>query len=58
MEEYAALQAFWEVLSIWIVENNIKPEISRVFYNLEDIGKAHTLMESNMAQGKIIFKLE
>nr|WP_219317665.1 zinc-binding dehydrogenase [Methanobrevibacter gottschalkii] len=42
----------------FIIKNNIKPEISRVFYNLEDIGKAHTLMESNMAQGKIIFKLE
>ena len=42
----------------FIVKNNIKPEISKIFYNLEDIGKAHALMESNNAQGKIIFLLE
>lgn len=42
----------------FICENNIKPNISKVFTNLEEIGKAHELMESNKAQGKIIFKLE
>lgn len=51
-------QEIMDNLFDFIIKNNIKPEISRVFYNLEDIGKAHTLMESNMAQGKIIFKLE
>ena len=42
----------------FIIKNNIKPKISKVFNNLEDMPKAHKLMESNKAQGKIIFKLE
>ena len=42
----------------FIADNNIKPSISKVFSDLADIGKAHELMESNNAQGKIIFKLE
>ena len=41
----------------FIVENNIKPKIARVFTDLEEICEAHELMESNTAQGKIIFKL-
>lgn len=42
----------------FIEDNSIKPSISRVFSDLADIGKAHELMESNNAQGKLIFKLE
>lgn len=42
----------------YIINNNIKPQISRVYTSLEDIGKAHELMESNNAQGKIIIKLK
>lgn len=41
----------------FIVDNEIKPEIGKVFTNLEDISHAHELMESNKAKGKIIFKL-
>ena len=41
----------------FITDNLIKPEIAKVFNNLEDIGKAHELMESNKAKGKIIIKL-
>ncbi|WP_323737626.1 zinc-binding dehydrogenase (plasmid) [Methanosphaera sp. ISO3-F5] len=42
----------------YIINNNIKPQISRVYNSLEDISKAHELMESNNAQGKIIIKLK
>ena len=42
----------------YIINNNIKPQISRVYTSLEDISKAHELMESNTAQGKIIIKLK
>ena len=42
----------------FIIKNEIKPDIAAVFYDLEDIPKAHMLMESNKAQGKIIFKLD
>ncbi len=49
-------QEIMDDLFDFIVKNNIKPEISKVFTNLEDISKAHILMESNNAQGKIIFK--
>ena len=42
----------------YIINNNIKPQISRVYTSLEDISKAHELMESNNAQGKIIIKLK
>ncbi|MBR0270511.1 MAG: zinc-binding dehydrogenase [Methanobrevibacter sp.] len=41
----------------FIIENDIKPAIGKVFTSLEDIPKAHLLMESNNAQGKIIFRL-
>ena len=41
----------------FIIDNDIKPEISRVFTDLNQIGQAHELMESNNAQGKIIFRL-
>ena len=41
-----------------IINNNIKPQISRVYTSLEDISKAHELMERNTAQGKIIIKLK
>ena len=41
----------------FIINNNLKPDIAEVFTNLEDISRAHELMESNKAQGKIIFKL-
>lgn len=41
----------------FIIINDIKPAIGRVFTSLEDIPKAHLLMESNNAQGKIIFRL-
>ena len=49
-------QEIMDDLFDFIVKNNIKPEISKVFTNLEDISKAHILMETNNAQGKIIFK--
>ncbi|OWT33737.1 hypothetical protein BGI41_00810 [Methanobrevibacter sp. 87.7] len=42
----------------FIIKNNVKPVISAVFNSLEDISKAHILMESNKVQGKIIFKLD
>lgn len=42
----------------FIVKNSITPNISKVYTSLDDIGQAHKLMESNRAQGKIIFKLE
>jgi len=42
----------------YMIKNNIKPVISKVFNSLEDVAKAHELMESNNAQGKIIIKLE
>ena len=42
----------------FIIKNEIKPDIAVVFNDLEDIPKAHMLMESNKAQGKIIFKLD
>lgn len=41
----------------FIITNDIKPAIGSVFTSLEDIPKAHLLMESNNAQGKIIFRL-
>jgi len=41
----------------FIAENDIDPNIAKVFTDLKDIGEAHELMESNMAQGKIIFRL-
>lgn len=42
----------------FVIKHNIKPEIAKVFTALDEIGEAHKLMESNKAQGKIIFKLE
>lgn len=42
----------------YILENNVKLNIGKVFTRLEDINDAHKLMESNTAQGKIIVKLE
>ncbi|MBQ7927934.1 MAG: zinc-binding dehydrogenase [Methanobrevibacter sp.] len=42
----------------FVIKHNIKPEIAKVFTSLDEIGEAHKLMESNKAQGKIIFKLE
>lgn len=42
----------------FIVENDIDPKIGKLFTDLADIGHAHELMESNKAQGKIIFRLE
>ena len=41
----------------FIIDNDIKPKISKIFTDLNDIGQAHDLMESNNAQGKIIFRL-
>lgn len=41
----------------FLVKNDIKPAIGKVYSSLEDIPKAHKLMESNNAQGKIIFRL-
>ena len=41
----------------FIIQNNIKPNISKVFTDLSEISKAHELMESNNAHGNIIFKL-
>ena len=41
----------------FILENDIHPNISNVFTDLEQISDAHELMESNEAQGKIIFRL-
>lgn len=51
-------QKIMDNLFNFIIDNYIKPNISMVFKDLKDIGNAHELMESNMAQGKIIFKLE
>ena len=42
----------------YVIEKNIKVDIAKVFNSLDDIGKAHELMESNNADGKIIIKLE
>ena len=42
----------------FIVEHDITPNIAATFTNLEDIGKAHELMESNKTNGKIIFRLK
>ena len=42
----------------FVIRHDIKPEIAKVFTTLDEIGEAHNLMESNSAQGKIIFKLE
>ena len=42
----------------FIIKYNIRTDISKVFTDLSDIAQAHELMESNRAQGKIIFKLE
>ena len=42
----------------FVIRQDIKPEIAKVFTTLDDICDAHKLMESNKAQGKIIFKLE
>ncbi len=42
----------------FVIENNVQTSIASVFYSLDDICKAHELMESNNAQGKIIIKLE
>ncbi len=42
----------------FVIRHEIKPEIAEVFTSLDEIGEAHKLMESNKAQGKIIFKLE
>lgn len=42
----------------FILNNNIKSNISKVFTSLDEICEAHKLMESNKAQGKIIVKLE
>lgn len=41
-----------------ITDNNIKIKISEVYNSLEDIPKAHKLMETNKANGKIVFKLD
>ena len=40
-----------------IIDNHIKTKISKVYTSLEDIKKAHKLMETNKAQGKIVFKI-
>ena len=42
----------------FVLKYSIKPEISKVFTSLDEICEAHRLMESNNAQGKIIFKLD
>lgn len=51
-------QEIMDNLFKFIIDNGLKPKISRVFADLADIGQAHELMESNNAQGKIIFRLE
>ncbi len=51
-------QELIDELYIFVAENDINPKIGRVFTDLEDIGEAHELMESNKAYGKIIFRLE
>lgn len=42
----------------YILKFDIKPNISKVFNSLDDVCEAHELMESNLAKGKIIVKLE
>ena len=42
----------------YLLKYNIKPNIAKVFNSLDDVSKAHKLMESNNAQGKIVVKLE
>ena len=51
-------QEIMDELFAFIVEKEIKPKISKVFTDLNDISNAHKLMESNNAQGKIVFKLK
>ncbi|MGN1362425.1 MAG: zinc-binding dehydrogenase [Methanobrevibacter sp.] len=41
-----------------IIDNNIRTKISKVYTSLEDMKKAHKLMETNKAHGKIVFKIE
>ena len=50
-------QDLMDSLFKFIIENEIKPKIAHVFTSLDEIGKAHELMESNEACGKIIFRL-
>lgn len=54
---YPSQEAIDELFK-FIIDYNVETNISKIFTNLEDISKAHKLMESNKAQGKIIFKLE
>ncbi|MBE6493462.1 MAG: hypothetical protein E7Z84_02485 [Methanosphaera stadtmanae] len=42
----------------YIIDNEITPEISKVFTSLEEVKEAHKLMESNNAEGKIVIKLK
>jgi NADPH2:quinone reductase len=39
-----------------INKNNLSPIISKLF-SLEDIGQAHSLMENNCANGKVIVRI-
>ncbi len=50
-------QEIMDKLFKFIIDNDIKPNISCVFTDLGDIGQAHELMEFNKAKGKIIFRL-
>ena len=42
----------------YILDNDIKLDIAKVYTSIDDIGEAHELMESNTADGKIIIKLK
>ena len=50
-------QEFMDNLFGFIIDRNIKPKIGKIFNSLDEIKDAHKLMESNKANGKIIFRL-
>ena len=51
-------QKIMDEIFSYILDNDIKLDIAKVYTSLDDIGEAHELMESNTADGKIIIKLK
>jgi NADPH:quinone reductase-like Zn-dependent oxidoreductase len=50
-------QEIMDRLFQFVIDNDISPKIGKIFTDLDEISQAHKLMESNEAQGKIIFRL-
>lgn len=50
-------QEIMDRLFQFVIDNDISPKIDKIFTDLDEISQAHKLMESNEAQGKIIFRL-